>query len=51
MEIFLSADNSLYARGVANDTPVKINGGTNKISVEAYDANNAEPPAIRVKPV
>jgi hypothetical protein len=41
----------LYARGVADSNPIKINGGYNEINIEAWSANNAAPPVITVKPV
>jgi hypothetical protein len=41
----------LYARGVADSNPIKINGGFNEITIEAWSAESAAPPIITAKPV
>jgi hypothetical protein len=41
----------LYARGVADGNPIKINGGYNDIMIEAWSAESAAPPVIKAKPV
>jgi len=50
MNVFLLADNSLYARGVAVNNPVTIVSGSNTIDIDAYDAAKAAPPVITAQP-
>jgi len=50
MDVYTVSDNQIYARGVADNNPVEIKDKDNFIHVDAYNAANAYPPVIKVKP-
>jgi len=50
MDVYDLEDSSLYARGVADNNPVEIKATLTTINIDAYNAENAEPPVITAQP-
>jgi len=51
MDVYALSDNSLYARGVADNNPVEIKAGSAiTINIDAFNAASAAPPVINAQP-